>query len=82
MPTKKSSNDTSPVFNVPAVAQQVGVTRQTIYNWIDAGIIQYSQRIGESKDGAPLFTPRDLEQVKRVATERDEKRHSLRLDRK
>jgi hypothetical protein len=70
---KQSSANT--LFNVTAVAEEAGVTRQTIYSWLGANVIGHSYYVGD----APLFTLADLENVKKVADERRQAFNLVRL---
>lgn len=64
-------------FSVTAVAKAAGVTRQTIYNWLEAGLIERRYVV----DGAPIFGAGESRQIVELARARRRARTNLRLDR-
>lgn len=53
-----TKTDQKPLYNPTQAAAAVGVSRQTIYNWLDAGKITATQR---DVEGRPLFTVDDVQ---------------------
>lgn len=70
MTTRRSSNSTTPVYNISGLAEQTGLSRPTIYEWMGKNIIRPSLRLGSEPDGLPLFTESDVRRVKAIAVQR------------
>lgn len=56
------------LYSVSDIRRLVGLSRQTIYTWLNDGRIQPTFRL--RGDGAPFFTAGDVEQVRTVKRQR------------
>jgi predicted site-specific integrase-resolvase len=54
------------LHSVPTVAKKAGVTRQTIYNWMNAGMITWKHSV----DGRPVFDKQETETIVAIAKRR------------
>jgi len=57
---------TTTLLPLSAVAEAAGVTRQTIYNWLGAGVISHRYDVA----GSPVFTRDERDRIVQVAKER------------
>jgi len=74
-PSKRSSSNT--LFQINQVADEAGVARQTLYNWLAAKppIITHTYDV----NGIPVFTREEVDEAKRVAKVRREAMNVIRL---
>ncbi len=72
---ERSSNTS--LLTLGSVADAAGITRPTLYSWIEAGLVTPRFDVEETV----VFTPQERDQVKALAKERAEHRSSLRLAR-
>lgn len=66
---------TTTLLPLSKVAEAADVTRQTVYNWLDAGIISHKYDV----DGSPVFTKDERDDVVRIAHDRRELLAGVRL---
>ena len=74
MTQQRSSNDT--LHTISMVAQKAGVTRQTLYTWLDSGLIETPRY---DVDGKVVFTVLESKEVIREARRRQEAQQRLKL---
>ena len=70
---------TTTLLPLSAVAEAADVTRQTVYNWLNAGILP---RPRFNVAGSPVFTREERDGVIRVAEERRQLLAGVRLHRR
>jgi DNA-binding transcriptional MerR regulator len=71
MEPKVSSNNT--LFTVTTVADEAKITRQTLYNWVNRGVITPRHDL----EGSPVFTPGERDRVVEIAQQRRELEQSM-----
>ena len=69
-----ASSNTS-LLTIGTVADHAGVSRKTLYAWIDAGLVTPRFDVEQTV----VFTEQERDQVKALAHERAQHRSSLRL---
>lgn len=70
------SSNTS-FLTIGTVAEEAQVTRQTIYTWLDRGLIAARYDVEDT----PVFTPAERDAVVKIARARKHYRESLELPR-
>ena len=66
---------TTTLLPLKAVAEAADVSRQTIYNWLEAGTITHRFDVA----GSPVFTEQEANQIMELAKQRVSLRNQLRL---
>jgi predicted site-specific integrase-resolvase len=64
MAPKRSSANT--LTDVSTAAAQVGISRQTLYNWIEKKVVTHQYDVG----GRPVFTQQEMGQIGELASHR------------
>ena len=65
-------------YTTDEAAKKIGISRQTLYSWIDAGKIEAPKPIQLGKRSMRLWTKADIERVKRFKILRKSRPHRKR----
>lgn len=71
MDPKVSSNST--LLTVTRVAEDAKITRQTLYTWVDRGVVTHKYDL----EGSPVFTAAERDKVVEIAEQRRELQQSM-----
>jgi hypothetical protein len=71
MEPRVSSNST--LLTVTRVADEAKITRQTLYTWLDRGVVTHKYDV----EGSPVFTATERDQVVEIAQQRRQLEDSM-----